>query len=103
MFQFYDLDRIDALLSRTKANLGIRSDTSLSRLIHQITDYDKGKTSLELETDLHIFASCVRGSALSLLLDSCHMTIQDMQDDIASIGRLDELMRGGVAKRERIR
>ena len=49
-------------------------------------------TSEELNTGLYILASYVKGSTLSLLLDSCDMTIHDIEDDIASIGGFDRIL-----------
>jgi hypothetical protein len=42
-----------------------------------------------MNTDLHYNSSYLKGSTLSLLLDSCGRTIQDIEADVASIGRID--------------
>jgi len=89
MFHFHDSNRIDGVLSQAKARLGIKGDISLSRLVHQITDYDKSLTERGMNSDLHSNASYIKGSTLSLLLDSCGMTIQNVEKDITSIGRID--------------
>ena len=89
MFHFQDQETVDVLLSMTKERLDIKGDISLSRLVHQVTDYDKSMTKQGMNTDLHFLASYVKGSTLSMLLDSCDMTIQDIANDIASIGRID--------------
>jgi hypothetical protein len=89
MFHFHSPDCIEKLLSESKARLDIKGNISLSRLIHQITDYNKSITKQGMNSDLHHNASYVKGSTLSLLLDSCDMTVQDIEDDIASIGRID--------------
>lgn len=89
MFHFHDSNRIDGVLSQTKARLAIKGDISLSRLVHQVTDYDKSLTERGINSDLHPRASYIKGSTLSLLLDSCDLTIQDIERDISSIGRID--------------
>lgn len=89
MFHFHDSNRIDKVLSQAKSRLAIKGDISLSRLVHQVTDYDKSLTERGMNTDLHSNASYIKGSTLSLLLDSCGMTIQDVEKYIASIGRID--------------
>ncbi len=73
----------------TKERLDIKGDISLSRLVHQVADYDRTVTSRGMNTDLHSQASYLKGSTLSLLLDSCDLTIQDIQDEIFAIGRFD--------------
>ncbi len=89
MFHFQDQETVDVLLSMAKERLDIKGEISLSRLVHQVADYDRTVTSRGMNSDLHSQASYLKGSTLSLLLDSCDLTIQDIQDEIFAIGRFD--------------
>jgi transcriptional regulator with XRE-family HTH domain len=89
MFHFHDQETVDVLLSMAKDRLDIKGDISLSRLVHQVADYDKTVTNDGMNSDLHSQASYLKGSTLSLLLDSCDVTIQELQDEISAIGRFD--------------
>ncbi|TFH01088.1 MAG: hypothetical protein E4H14_18960 [Candidatus Thorarchaeota archaeon] len=73
----------------TKERLDIKGDISLSRLVHQVADYDKTLPQRGMNSDLHSQASYLKGSTLSLLLDACDVTIQEIQDEISAIGRFD--------------
>ncbi len=89
MFHFQGQETVDVLLSMAKERLDIKGEISLSRLVHQVADYDRTVTSRGMNSDLHSQASYLKGSTLSLLLDSCDLTIQDIQDEIFAIGRFD--------------
>ncbi len=89
MFHFHGQETVDVLLSMTKDKLDIKGDISLSRLVHQVADYDKTLPKRGMNTDLHSLSSYLKGSTLSLLLDSCDLTVQDIQDEIFAIGRFD--------------
>ena len=89
MFHFQGQETVDVLLSMAKERLDIKGEISLSRLVHQVADYDRTITKQGMNTDLHSQASYLKGSTLSLLLDSCDLTIQDIQDEIFAIGRFD--------------
>ena len=89
MFHFQDQETVDVLLSMAKERLDIKGEISLSRLVHQVADYDRTITKQGMNSDLHSQASYLKGSTLSLLLDSCDLTIQDIQDEIFAIGRFD--------------
>jgi transcriptional regulator with XRE-family HTH domain len=89
MFHFHKTERFERVLSKAKENLSIKGDISLSRLVHQVSDYNRSLTRRGMNTDLHPNASYVKGATLSLLLDSCDMTIQEIEADISSIGRID--------------
>ncbi|MHA1495884.1 MAG: hypothetical protein ACTSRQ_17955 [Candidatus Thorarchaeota archaeon] len=89
MFHFQGPDAPSVLLSMAKERLDIKGDISLSRLVHQVADYDRTLPKDGMNTDLHSLASYLKGSTLSLLLDSCDVTIQELQDEISAIGRFD--------------
>jgi len=89
MFHFHDHATVDVLLSMAKEKLDIKGDISLSRLVHQVADYDKTLPQRGMNTDLHSLASYLKGSTLSLLLDTCGVTIQEIQDEVSAIGRFD--------------
>lgn len=89
MFHFNGTEAVDVLLSMAKDRLDIKGDISLSRLVHQVADYDKSLPERGMNTDLHSQASYLKGSTLSLLLDTCGVTIQEIQDEISAIGRFD--------------
>jgi transcriptional regulator with XRE-family HTH domain len=89
MFHFHDSKHVDELLRETKTRLDIKGDISLSRLVHQITDYNRSMVKRGMNTDLHYNSSYLKGSTLSLLLDSCGIAIQELEDEISCIGRID--------------
>ncbi len=89
MFHFHGPEAPSVLLSMAKDRLDIKGDISLSRLVHQVADYDKTLPERGMNSDLHSQASYLKGSTLSLLLDTCGVTIQEIQDEISAIGRFD--------------
>ncbi len=89
MFHFHEPGTRERLLSEAKDRLGLKGDINLSRLAHQITDYNKELTSRGMNTDVHYSSSYLKGSTLSLLLDACDLKVQDIQSEISFIGRSD--------------
>ena len=89
MFHFHEFGTRERLLSEAKDRLGLKGDINLSRLAHQVTDYNKALTQQGMNTDLHYSSSYLKGSTLSLLLDACDLKVQDIQSEISFIGRSD--------------
>ncbi|MHA1636659.1 MAG: hypothetical protein ACTSUO_00095 [Candidatus Thorarchaeota archaeon] len=89
LFYFHNTKTKDRLLSDAKIRLGLKGDTHFSRLVHQLTDYNKSVTKQGINTDLQTDSSHVKGATLGFLLDSCDIGIHKIESEIAFIGRID--------------
>jgi hypothetical protein len=90
LFYFRSADQKFRLVHEMRARLGLKTNTSLGRLIDQLTDHEttesNGYSDIRERTDVHL-----RSETLHLILDAIGQALTDIQDMIECIGKI----RGG--------
>lgn len=87
LFYFKNLKDKDGLLDETMKRLGIKGTHYLSDIINDLTDHERSVTTRQTKTDLKMNCDYLRGESLHLALDATNQTIQDIQNQIANVGR----------------
>ncbi len=87
VYHFHSVDDKRRIIENARARLGLSGNLYLSRLVDQMSEFERTKKGSQPNYDLRGDHNTIRGETLSVILDTLGMKMQDIESKLSGIGK----------------